>query len=191
MRQSFTRTLSRICALALLGFVIGAIGLLGVMPVVSKIQELRSDIEAERSKLGRLSSMPDDAGKAQSIDRLTARARESRLFLDGESDPIRLANLQALIGTIAAGQGVKLRSSRNLPARERNELRFVGIQLQFAATVEQLQKILVALEAQRPYLFIDVLHITPVPGGLGSNGDEPGQLDARLEVLGATLPQKS
>ena len=191
MSHAITRFLKRLAALLLLAAVIGGIGLFVVLPVVSHVQALNSEIEQERATLGRLASMPDDANEAQAIDRMTARAKESRQFLEGESDPIRLANLQSLIGVIAAGQGVKLRSSRNLPPRERNEVRFVGVQLQLAANIEQLQKILVAIEAQRPYLFIDSLHITPMPGAVAAGGEEAGQLDARLEILGATLPQKS
>lgn len=190
MNLAIPRILKRLAALLLLVGVVGVIGGFVVMPVLAHIQTLQGDIENERGLLGRLATMPDDASEAQSIDRMTALAKQGHQFLEGESDPIRLANLQSLVGTIAAGQGVKLRSSRNLPPRERNDVRFVGVQLQFAATVEQLQKILVAIEAQRPYLFIDSLHITPMPGALAAGGEDSGQLDARLEILGATLPQK-
>lgn len=190
MSYALAVLLRRLAAVLLLLAVVGAIAIFAVLPVVAHVQTQRADIEQERSTLARLSSMPDDAAQAQSIERMTAKARDSRQFLDGESDPIRLANLQSVVGGIAASQGVKLRSSRNLPPRERGDVRYVGVQLQFAATIGQLQKILLAIEAQRPFLFIDTLHVTPMPGALAAGGEDSGQLDSRIEILGATPHQK-
>lgn len=190
MTYALTVLLRRLAAVLLLVTVLGALALFVVVPVVAHVQSLRADIEQERLTLARLVSMPDDSVEAQSIERMTAKARESRQFLEGESDPIRLANLQSVVGGIAAGQGVKLRSSRNLPPRERGDVRYVGVQLQFAATIGQLQKILLAIEAQRPFLFIDTVHITPMPGALAAGGEDSGQLDSRIEILGATSHQK-
>lgn len=190
MTYALTVLLRRLAAVMLLLAVLGALAIFVVIPVVAHVQSLRADIEQERLTLARLASMPDDAVETQSIERMTAKARESRQFLEGESDPIRLANLQSVVGGIAASQGVKLRSSRNLPPRERADVRYVGVQLQFAATVGQLQKILLAIEAQRPFLFIDTVHVTPMPGALAAGGEDGGQLDSRIEILGATPHQK-
>ena len=80
----------------------------------------------------------------------------------GETDALRTANLQALITDIAVKHGVRLSSARALPAQERDGLRFIGVQAELDADMPQLQAIMLAFEAQRPYLFIQSLQVAPV-----------------------------
>jgi Type II secretion system (T2SS), protein M subtype b len=62
--------------------------------------------------------------------------------------------------------------------------------LQFAATIEQLQTILIAIEAQRPHLRVEALQITVLQDTVAANSSAPPSLEARVDVMGATARQK-
>jgi hypothetical protein len=181
-----SKPIRRLLAVSLLLALLGGLAELIVIPYVSHVVEVREHIAQERLVQGHL------LAQKQRDEGLIANSKRDRddedrgLFLDGESDPIRLANLQSLVSGIVTRSNVKLRSSRNLTARERSDVRFVGLQLQFSATIEQLQNILVTIENQQPYLFIESLHVTPMPGAIAAGGEATGQLDARLDIIAAT-----
>ena len=190
MSPRLSRTLRRTAAVGLLGVVVGAVILVTVVPVLGYLQQLRAEIDEQRLVLGHLTSARQDEQEEQDIAKALQRSRESRLTIDGESNSIRMANLQSLVGGIATANGARLRTVRNLPARDRGEVRILGLQLQFTATIEQVQKIIVAIEAQTPYLLIDGLQITPLAGAFDPGSDVPGMLESRIDVFGATPRQK-
>lgn len=184
-------------AVCLLAAAVGAVALPVALPYYNQIHELQSQIDQERLVLGHLLADRGDDRSLQDIERNAGPGQINRLTLAGESDAIRMANLQSIAGGIAAAAGVQVRSTRNLPARDRGDVRLLGVQLQFAATIEQVQKILVAIEAQRPYLLVDGLQITALQdfvasgGGIASGGSaKMPNLDTRLDVVGAAARQK-
>lgn len=179
------KPIRQVLAVALLVSAVSAAIGLGVMPFVNHVSDLQSQIEQERLVLGHLLSAAKSAPDIEEAARLAEAAKNSKLTLEGESDAIRAANLQTLVGGIAAKSGLQMRSLRAMPVRDRSELRLLGVQVQFLATVEQLQKALVAIEAQQPYLFVDTLQITPLPGAAAVAGENAGTLDVRVEVLAA------
>ncbi len=185
------RLLSRAAALALLLAVLAGAAQLLVAPVWAHIEGLRGRIEQERLMLGRLAALSSGQAELSNLDTSLKAARSARYFLDGDSDAIRLANLQSLLTALAAKAGVQLRSTRNVPARERNDLRLIGIQLQLGATLPQLQALLVDIEAQVPDLYVEALHVTPAASALGPRAENAGALEVRLEVAGATPKPKA
>ena len=91
---------------------------------------------------------------------------------------------------ILATHRVKPRSTRNLTARERNNFRLVGVQLQLAAPIEQLQAVLLDIEQHKPLLLIEALHVTPILLSGVAGEEERGMLEARLDVFGIETKQK-
>jgi hypothetical protein len=92
------------------------------------------------------------------------------------------------LSEIVSANGIKLRSARNLPSKERNDLHLLGIQLQFSAPIEKLQVILLALEEQTPVMLVENLQVTPLAI---SNDEERGNLDTRLDVFGIGSTRKN
>ena len=174
----------QLLAVALLGLVVAAAVSLTIMPLYGKIADLDDRIQQERSTLGRLSAIGNDENAARELDGLTTAARSRGLFLEGESESIRMANLQSLLAEIVAANGIKPRSIRNLPARDRNDLRMLGVQLQLVANIETLRKILVAIEEQRRVLLVDQMQVAPLTGTWVGNEEQRGTLDIRFDIFG-------
>ena len=177
-------------AVALLGLAIAAVYVAAVVPVRNKVADLEYRIEQERLTLGRLSAIGRDQMTARELDVATTTARAKGLFLEGESESIRKANLQSLLADIVGANGIKPRSIRNLPARERNDVRMLGVQLQLVATIDTLRKILIAIEEQRRVLIIDGLQISPLTGTWVGNDELRGTLDIRFDIFGVEGRQK-
>ena len=174
-------------AVLLVFLVLGALGL-AISPIFAHVAELSSHIEQERNLLSRLSSVAATQPAATDAGKIPDREAYAGLFLQGESEGIRLASLQSRLSEIFAANGVKLRSARNLPAKERDDLHLLGVQLQFAAPVERLQAILLAIEEQKPLLLIESLQVTPLAA---TSEEERGNLETRVDVFGVGSARKS
>ena len=106
---------------------------------------------------------------------------QSGMFLAGETDALRTANLQALITEIAQEHGVRLSSTRALPVHEQDGLRFLGVQAELDADLKQLQAMVLAFESRRPYLFIQSVQIVPS----ATRRPDIDELRVRFGVVGA------
>lgn len=190
MMTTLPRPLRRLLAVSLLVAMLGAVVGVGIAPIAAHFGDLQSQIEQERLVLGHLLAATMNTPDIQQAARSTDVADTNRMALEGESDAIRAANLQSLVGAIASKHGLQMRSLRNLPPRERSELRMLGVQVQFIATIEQLRDALVAFEAQQPYLFVETLHISPLPGAMAVGSENPGGLDVRVDILAAAARNK-
>ena len=164
MSESLSRILRRLAAIGLLVTALGLVAALVVLPLATYFGELRADIARQRDLLARFEAFAANKGAAEDLAGRSQAAMQSGIFLNGETDALRTANLQALITDIAVKHGVRLSSARALPAQERDGLRFIGVQAELDADMPRLQAIMLAFEAQRPYLFIQSLQVAPVPG---------------------------
>ena len=117
MSTAIARLLARTAAVALLLALIAGAAQIVVMPIAAHIETLRERIDQERLMLGRLASMQASTEQLSERDAAARAARTASLFLEGESDAIRLANLQSLLADIAAKTGAKLRSTRTVSPR--------------------------------------------------------------------------
>ena len=189
MIYSLPKFARRLLAVGLLVAPLGALGYFVANPIVGHIGELKEQIEQERLLAGRLTALTGDDSAKRALEQQTKQAKASGLFIEGESESIRFAALQSNISAIAGANGVKLRSARNLPARDKNELRLVGVQLQLTAPIDKLQKILLDIEQHKPALFVEFLQITPAFAAR-SVDDEVGMLEARFDVYAVESRQK-
>jgi hypothetical protein len=190
MIYTLAKPVRQFLAVMLLALPLGAFGLLVVAPVYSHLADLKERIEQERMMVGRLGRLAGDESARQALETQTKAAKSAGLFIEGESESIRLAALQSNLSAIAAANGIKFRSARNLPSRDKYDLHLVGVQLQLVAPIAKLQKILLDIEQAKPTLFIDSMQITPLAYSRITDTDEPGQLDTRLDVYAVEARQK-
>ena len=190
MIYGLSKGLRRLLAVGLLGMVGGGVVLLVVAPLWAHIADLKERIDQERMMTSRLTAAVSDDSARQTLEQQTKAAKAAGLFIEGESESIRLAALQSSLSGIAAANGIKLRSARNLPGREKGDLHLVGVQLQLAAPIEKLQKILLDIEQSKPSLFVDSLQVTPVAVSRVADDEQPGLLDARFDVFAVEARQK-
>ena len=185
MMGQLSKPVRQFAALGLLGALVLAAAVYGVRPVVTAFQSIREQIAEERAVLGRLQSIIAQANRSQDVRKVSSVAAESDVFLSGESEAIKAANFQALVTQIATANGVRLKSTRALAVRDKDEIRMLGVQAQFTSNIAPLQMILHRLELMRPTMFITALQISPVSVLSQRSGEEGGTLDVRLEIYAA------
>jgi general secretion pathway protein M len=170
--------LRQLLAISLLVAALGLTALLTVFPFLSQLTSVREQLVQERTTKGRLlhSSLEPAKGRLPELTKING------LSIEGESEAIRLASLQSQVMDIISAQAVKPRTTRNLQTRERNTLKLVGVQLQLTATIEQLQRILLEIEAHKPILLVDSLHLSPSASATAD--DDRGLVEIRMDVVG-------
>ena len=181
MNESLSRIVRRLAAIGLLLAAAGIVAALLVLPLVAHFGELRADIARQRDLLARFEAFAANKGAAEDLAGRSQAAMRSGIFLAGETDALRTANLQALITDIAVKHGVRLSSARALPAHEQGGLRFIGVQAELNADMRQLLAIMLAFEAQRPYLFIQSLQVAPAASRRADSDD----LKVRFGIVAA------
>jgi hypothetical protein len=105
-------------------------------------------------------------------------------FVSGESQNIRIANVQSAVVEILAGDSLKPRSVRNLPPHVRAGLTLVGVQVQIGASLAQLQSMLGRIDSHQPRLLVEDLQITRTAQSIAPSEGAPQLLDVRLDVFG-------
>jgi hypothetical protein len=178
--------LSKAFALGLLAVVIAGFVIGIVQPLTRRLTAAEESIAQQRSLLGRLTNSTQataaDAAQAPAIQTTAAD-----VFLKGDSDAGRIAGLQSRVDAIAQQAGARLSSTQVVAPRDTGGLRLLGIETQFSANLDQLQRILFELETQKPYLLIESLHVTQAADS--ETIDRPA-LDIRIGVAGAAERKK-
>lgn len=181
MTLTLSKPVRQVAAVGLLFLAIALVLGLTVLPFSNYLGELQVSIAEQRALLGRYQSFTANKDQLQRMATESEAALRAGPFLNGDTDAMRAASLQAHLTRIAQGQGVRLRSARTLPGTERDGLRFIGVQVELDTGLKQLQAIIVAFEAMRPHLFIQSLQIAP--HDQRSNGSD--ELKVRIGVIGA------
>lgn len=176
-----SKTFSRLAAIGLLIAVIAAAIAFLILPAANYFNALRAEITQQRGLLARFEAFAANKEEAQLLSERAASAVSSGVFLEGETDALRTANLQALITKVAQEHGVRLSSTRVIPVQEEQGLRFIGVQAELNADTPQLQAMLLSIEAQRPFLFVRSLQVVPS----ASRRSESDELRVRFAVVGA------
>lgn len=181
--------MSRLAAVSLLVGVL-AVLIFGVAgPYVSAVRSLGEEIEAERIAAGRFSAVANLKASAAEVERAGTQAAQSDAYLKGDTEALKTSALQAMLSELAQGMGVRVRSARNLPVREKDDLRFIGVRMQFNAEVDQVRALLHGIEAATPFLLIDGMQVQPLT--YQSPQEAGGSLEVRLDVYGAMPRKKS
>jgi hypothetical protein len=181
MTERLNKRLHQLAALGLLLAAVGIVLALTVLPLAGYFTGLRAEIEQQRGLLGRFETFAASKDKVQALAQRSNEAMRAGIFLAGETDAMRAANLQALLTKVAGTHGVRLRSARTIAATEHDGLRFIGVQAEIDTGVQQLQAMILAFESMRPYLFIQTLQVSPHD----TRGAGSGELKVRIGIAGA------
>src|SRR5262245_9056780 len=157
MMRALARPIRQLAAVLLLVLAAALIWFLGVLPLSAHFERLRGEIETARTTLGRFTAVAALQERVPETQRAGRAASTSAAYLKGEGDQIKSANLQTLLSRIAGENGVRITSTRALNPLERNDLRLIGVHVQFTASIEQLREILYAADAKPPFLLVAAL----------------------------------
>ncbi|MEQ1717732.1 MAG: type II secretion system protein GspM [Hyphomicrobium sp.] len=185
MRFSLAKPIRQFAAVALLLAALATLWMAVLSPLSAAITGLGDEIEAKRAVLGRFLDVAPLETEAK------AKASESNsvdlaaLVLSGDNDALKAAGLQTALSEIIAEQGLRFRSTRALPPREQDKIRLITIEAGFEATLDQLSKILVAIDAHKPLLSVSGLRLAAAPGAAIDPASAGNVLDIQFEVTGA------
>ncbi len=158
--MTLPRWTSRLAALALLAGVLVLFYAVVVAPLASGYVETGRAIAQAREALGRYQRIARSREAfEQRLEELRVRQSASGVYLSGSTDALAGAELQELVNKTVEAGGGRQRSVQILPVKTDGEFRRVGVRVQMTATVAQLARVLYALEAGPPYLFVDNLDI--------------------------------
>lgn len=160
---------------ALAAFAVGAVldGLAKARDYQEQIARFEAAIAQQDEILAALDSMASEDGAAAEL-------------LGGDSDALAAALLQDRLRSIVARSGGELEITQVLPPTQDGPLRVIAARAQLTATIPALQKILYAVETDKPFLFVDGMEIRLLAQSNRASG--PESLRATLIISGRRRP---
>jgi len=114
-----------------------------------------------------------------------------RFFLKNTAPNLAGAELQEQVRAAIEGNGGRITTSQNQGPKDEVRFRQIVVTVQFFATTPALQKILFALEAQPPYLYVENMTLRPLNAFRGfkpAPGQEP-EVNVQLDVAGIAFAE--
>lgn len=117
------------------------------------------------------------------------REKDSRkFFLRSGGAALAVAEAQEIIRGIVESSGGRLITMQPLPAKEEGRYRQVSAQVQLAANIFTLRRILHSVETNAPFLFIESLMVkTQVPGNFRPGPGAEPEMFVTFDVHGYSL----
>jgi general secretion pathway protein M len=179
---------SRQAAGGLLALVLIALLALLALPTWYLYNRYDRELADRRDKVERLSRIaatrPEVARQLEAM-----RARDTRrFFLRSGAAALTVAEAQEIVRDQVASSGGRLITMQALPSKDEGRYRQVAAQVQLAANIQALRKILHGVETHVPYLFIENLMVkTQVPGNFRPGPGAEPEMFVTFEVQGYSL----
>lgn len=150
------RAVALLLLIALIALVAAAI-LVPLHSTLQRYDESISDLEFRLQKYHKMALL--EIPLKEQLEQLISRQESADDLLEGESQAIAGANLQALFKQIVQNAGGRLESTQVLPASTAGVIEWIGIRAQFSGDIETLQQVLHGIEFNKPILFVDNIEI--------------------------------
>ena len=123
----------------------------------------------------------------------TMRTKEPRkFFLRSGAVSLSAAEAQEAVRTIVEANGGKLITMQAPVSREEGRYRMVSVNVQLTGNIFALRKILDAIDANSPFLFIDNLMVrSQVPGSFRPQPGQEPEMFVQFDVYGYSLTAAS
>ncbi len=185
MTMRLPMPLQRLAALSLLAVVM-AIGWYAVArPLAAHFDAQSLSIERDRAVLGRFLAAGERSATAGDMQSRVGRMLGGAALLKGETDALRLAELQTLVAELTQRGNVQVRSVRALPRREQGRFALLGVRLQATTDLASAQALVHRIESAETLLLISGLQLTRQSG----NDPAGAQVELRLDVIGVVMKE--
>ncbi len=147
-----------------------------------------SELADPRDKLARFTQIA--ATRADTARQLEAmRAKDARrFFLRSGASALSVAEAQEIIRGMVESAGGRLITMQALPAKEEGRYRQVSAQVQLAANVQALRRILHTIESNVPVLFVENLTVkTQVPSNFRPAAGAEPEMFVSFDIHGYSL----
>jgi hypothetical protein len=181
MTPEQSRRLAIVLLFVAIALAIGAVG----MPAWLMHRRYDAAIGDDLSKLERYRRI---AGTRAEVSRQleAMRAREPRrFFLRSGPAALSAAEAQEAVRTIVEANGGKLITMQAPVTREEGRYRMVSVNVQLTANIFSLRKILDAIDANTPFLFVDNLMVrSQVPGSFRPQPGQEPEMFVQFDLYG-------
>jgi len=134
------------------------------------------------------------AAQAPELTKALEAVRERngrRFFLRNTAPNLASAELSELVKAAIEGNGGRITTSQNVQPKDDERMKQVGANVQFFATIANLQRVLSALETHQPYVVVSNVTVRPVNAFRGYKpppGQEP-ELIVQLDAIAWAFPE--
>ena len=150
--------------------------------------------EAIEEFTDRLARFRRVAAQAPELNKALDAVRERngrRFFLRNTAPNLASAELSELVKAAIESNGGRITTSQNVQPKDDERMKQVGANVQFFATVGNLQRVLAALETHQPYVVVSNVTVRPVNAFRGYKpppGQEP-ELIVQLDAIACAFPE--
>lgn len=157
-----------------------------IAPLRQFLNDRAESLTERRATLARYEGIVARESAVQEYARLVEESNARGELLDGASEGVVNANLQARLKSVAENAGVTVRSMQVLPARTLRGVTLVGARLDVSGAIEPVHSLVRALEGDSPLLLVMAasLHGQTMAWGF-LQGQAPDQsIEAQFDVYG-------
>ena len=186
--MNLSASASRSAALAILVGMGAVIWMTLMQPLITSFFDHRTSILRSQEMLTRYRGLASTRSQIDySLRKLHAAQATQDQLLTGGSTQLAGAKLQNSLKESVEMNGGALTSMQLLPVRDEEGFQRISIAVTLTATIESLQKLIYAIEEQKPYLFIENLELQANEGFMQAATDNEGEartLQVHFEVYG-------
>jgi general secretion pathway protein M len=156
-----------------------------ITPVIGWYQARQNQLATERTTEAHMEALANDLpALRRHITDIAAKFNDNRILLDGNTDAVAGANLQAELQSLASQSGLTLNSSAMLPVQQAGALRRVAVSVSVTAPWPTLIALLQAIDAAEPRMIVTDLGVTSSPQADPSQ-DQPLQANISIVAFSA------
>jgi hypothetical protein len=159
--------------------------LIFIEPVRSFVAEGTETIAERRQTLARYEAVVSHEEQIQDYARQVADINAGGELIEGDSEGVINANLQARLKLMAEAARVTVKSIQMLPEKEFRGVTLVGARIEAFGSYENVHELARAIESEPPLLIVTAaaLRILDPLGGAGPNQAEQN-IDVEFDVFG-------
>jgi hypothetical protein len=182
-------------ALAITALAVMIFYLLIISPVLGFFGEREDQLDQRLAMAARYEALARELPALRAADKKWRDQEGGELLLEGNSDALASASLQAAMKSLVEDAGAKLSSSEVLQPAASGNFRRVGIRVAFSGDLKLVTAVLRGVETSRPVLSVGDFSLRS--GGAASAADsdddtasagDGGQLSVTLDVYGFRAP---
>ncbi len=161
-----------------------------IEPVRRIVAEGAEAVAERRQTLARYEAVVSHEEQIQDYARQVANINASGELIEGDSEGVINANLQARLKSIAEASRVTVKSIQMLPEKEFRGVTLVGARIQATGSYESIHELARAIEGAPPLLIITTAALRVLDPFWGGGGNQVEQnIDVEFDVFGGA-PQK-
>ncbi len=164
--------------------------LIAIEPARRMIADGADNIAQRRATLARYQAVAAQASAVEDYARQVAESNARGELIDGASEGIVNANLQARLKTLAEQSKVNVRSMQMLPSKTLRGTTLVGARLEATGSLDAIHALARALEGEPPLLLIVAATVRGQVMMWGIPASSEQDLDAQFDVYGGAVSRE-